>query len=157
LFKYLLFFPILLISSDIFILPQDTDYFVHSSTQSLLKAEQEVYIFSEAITDYALIQSLRKLSQKEIPVYIITKDIYKEEDKTSYLNLLKGINIYQLNSTKEKLIKGSLICIDDKFLYLSTQNFNHKDLKTNHAFAMSKKGSCKAIFTHLLTLCSKIK
>lgn len=155
--KLFVFFPIFLLSNEVFTLPQEADYFINSYTIDLLKAQNEVHIFSDTINDYSVIQAIRKLSKKDVKVYIISKDIYKKETKVSYLNLLKGVHLYTLKSTKDKSLEGSYTCIDNKLLYLSTQNLHHTSLHTNHSFALSQKNACKSIFTKILELCSKIK
>lgn len=155
--KLFVFFPILLLSSEIFTLPQETDYFINSYTKALLKTQNEVYIFSDIIDDYTVVKALKKLSKRDVQIYIISKDIYEETNKASYLNLLQGVHLYTLKSTKDKSLQGSYTCIDDKLLYLTTQSLHHVALTKNHSFAFSQKNACKAVFTNLLKLCSKIK
>jgi len=157
LLKYFLFFPILLWANDLFVLPQEADYFLHSYTKDLSNAQDEVYLFSKTIDDYSVIKSLKKLSKKDIKIYIISKDIYAEKNKVSYLNLLKNVQVYTLNGSQKKDIKGSFTCIDDKLSYLSTQDLEHKALNQNHSFVHVQKGPCKSVFTRLLKLSTKIK
>ena len=155
--KLFIFFPLLLISSEVFTLPQEADYFIHTYTKSLVEAKSDVYIISHSIDDYNIIKSLKELSKKEVEIYIISKDIDKETNKASYLNLLKGVHLYTLNSAKERSVQGSYTCIDNKLLYLSTQSLEHTALKNNHSFVLVQESSCKTIFTKLLKLCTKIK
>ncbi|PHR56855.1 MAG: hypothetical protein COA44_07020 [Arcobacter sp.] len=155
--KTFLLFPILLFSNEVFTLPQEADYFINSYTKSLLQTQKEVYVFSQSIDDYSVLQALKKLSKKDVQIYIISKDIYVQTNKVSYLNLLKGVHLYTLAKAKEKSLKGSYTCIDNKLLYISTGSLNHHSLITDHSFVIAQENSCKAIFTELLKLCTKIK
>lgn len=155
--KLFLFFPILLLSNEVFVLPQETDYFIDSYTKSLEGTQKEVYIFSDIIDDYTVIKTLKKLSKRNIQIHIISQDLYKQDNRVTYLNLLKGVHLYTLTQTKDKVLKGSYTCIDDKSSYLSTQNLAHSGLIRNHSFVSFQRHKCKDTFTHLLELCTKIK
>jgi len=155
--KIFLFFPVLLFSNEIFTLPQEADSFINTYTKALLKTQKEVYIFSDTIDEYSVVQALRKLTKKDIKIYIISDNLHQEKNKAAYLNLLNGVHLYTLIKTEHKPLQGSYTCIDDKILYLSTQSFQHTSLITNHSFALSQNIPCKTVFMDLLKLCTKIK
>jgi len=157
LLRLFLFFPILLLSQDIFTLPQEANHFIYTFSKELVKAEQEVYIFSSMLNEYELINALKKLSKKGVSVYIISRDLRKEDNKASYLSLLKGISLYILPQHKSRDIKGSLICIDNKKLYLSSESLDHASMYNNHAFVSVQQRQCQDLFKRMIGISTKIK
>ena len=155
--RLFLFFPLLLLSQDTFSLPQEAEHFVYTLSTELIKADHEVYIFSSQLNEYKLIAALKKLSKKGVPIHIISADLKHQENKASYLSLLKNIHLYTLVQHEDRIIKGSLICIDNKKLYLITERLDKVSLHHNYAFAIAKKTDCKHLFTKLLGRSTKIK
>ena len=155
--RLFLFFPILLLSQDIFTLPDEADHFIYTFTKELSKADKEVYLFSSKLNEYKLITALKKLSKKKIHIHIISTDIENEDNKASFLNLLEGIDLYTLVQHEDRVIKGSLLCIDDKKLYLSSDSLDKASLYNNYAFILVKNTECNYLFKRLIDKATKIQ
>ena len=155
--RLFLFFPLLLLSQDVFTLPDEADHFVYALTQELSKADKEVYIFSSKLNEYKLITTLKKLSKKKVPIHIISSDLRNDENKALYLNLLKGVHLYELVEHEDRVLQGSLLCIDDNRLYLSSDALDKVSLYNNYAFVLSKQTACNFLFKGLIAKSTKIQ
>lgn len=155
--RLFLFFPLLLLSQDVFTLPDETNHFIYTFSKELSKADKEVHIFSSKLNEYTLISTLKKLSKKKVPLHIFTSELSQEDNKASYLSLLVGVHVYSLAEHKDRLIKGSLVCIDDKKLYLSTQSLDKVSLYSDYAFVVVKETKCKHLFNKLKEKSTKIQ
>jgi len=153
LLKLFLFFPFLAFASELYTLPQESNHFINSYTNSLQNAEKEIYIFTQSIHEYNITKVLKKLSKEGIHIYILTNKLYLKESEISYLSLLKNIDVYTF---EHKEIQGSLTCIDDKEVYLSSQDLNYKHLRQDHAFVLYEQRPCRQVFIGLTKNALKI-
>jgi phosphatidylserine/phosphatidylglycerophosphate/cardiolipin synthase-like enzyme len=143
-------------------LPDQGDRLVHSISTHLKQAKHEVFIFTPGIDDYTLIRSLKKTAESDVKITLITNDsIRQDQNKTglknqgAYLSLFQNISVYTLPSfhhdhDKSSELKGSLICIDDKELFLITHGLSSQNLKSDYAFAVHQKMECNALFVPLI-------
>ena len=150
--RLFLFFPLLLLSQEVFTLPQEASYFTNEYRTDLMKAKKSVYIFCEDINEYSFIAALKVLSKRDIPITLITKDTEKKLKKISYLDLLKGVKVFTLSTHEQRQIKGSLSCIDDAILYLTSDKLEHTAFKQNYSFVLRQENKCEEIFTDLIKL-----
>lgn len=151
-FKFFIFFPFLLLSSEFFILPDDNMHLNNNIEISIKKAKKHIYIFTKNINNYTLNKSLTSTAKTGIKIDLITSP-KNLKDKASYLSIFNNINVYTLNTNTD--IKGSLICIDkDNFFFLS-QTLDAKELNTNVSFAIHIKQNCKKRFEILLKRSNK--
>ncbi|MDF1882283.1 hypothetical protein JHD50_13395 [Sulfurimonas sp. MAG313] len=144
--KLFIFFPFFALASNVYTLPQENHYFVYSFTKSLKEAQKEVNIFTHTLNEYSIVHAIKQLSKRGLIINIFTKDMYQKDSQISYLSLLKGVHIFTL---KHKNIKGSFTCIDDKEMYLSSQDLSYKNLRQDHAFVIHEQRSCIKIFINL--------
>lgn len=156
-FRLLLFFPLLLLSQDFFTLPDENSHYIDSYAKDLLNTKEEVIIVSSTINEYKIMNVLKKLSKKEVSIIIITQGIKDEKNRSSYLSLLKNIQVYTLVTHPQRNIKGSMTCIDDKIFYTSSLNLEHSQIKSHYAFASKKNTPCKFLFTGFIEKSIKIQ
>ena len=157
LLRLFLFFPILLLSQDVFTLPEEADHLIYTLTQELSQADKEVYIFSSKLNGYKLITTLKKLTKKNITIHIISADLSNSKNKASYLNLLEGVHLYTLVEHEDRVIKGSLLCIDDNKLYLSSASLDKVSIYNNYSFVLSKQTECNYLFKRVINRSTKIQ
>ena len=154
--RLFLFFPLLLLSQDLFTLPDEAAHFMDSYNKDLLDAKKDVYLFSQEINDYTLERTLKKLSKKKISIIIITQEERTpKNNKAYYLNLFEGVTLYTLPSNAQRVLKGSLTCIDNKKLYISSDSLDKLSLHNNYSFALRKKIPCNVIFDTLIQKSTK--
>ena len=149
-FRLFIFFPIILLSQDIYLLPDDADTLMHAYNTDIKNAKKEVFIFTAYLDDYSLISTLKSVSKKNIPVTLISRSPLEDENKISHLSLFKNISVFTLKSIDHEAIGGSFICIDDEKYYLINSKMDHHQLKVSHSFATVKEGKCSHLFTLLL-------
>ena len=148
--RLFLFFPILLLSQDIFVLPDEAEHYLHTYNNDLLRAKKEVYIFSPNINEYKLIHTIKKLSKKKVHITIISQENHNKDNKISTLSLLKNISIYTLSTDEKRRLRGTLTCVDDTIVYLCSESLEYSSLRNNYAFVLRKKMPCKHLFTDLV-------
>lgn len=161
-FGIFLVFPVFLLLQDTFMLPDQGDRLIHSITEHLKKAKHEVFIFTPVIDEYSIIRSLKKTAEKDVKVTLITNEsIRQDHNKTdlknqgAYLSLFQNISVFTLPSfhhdhDNSSELKGSLICIDDKELFMITHGLRSRKLKSDYAFALYRQMKCNTLFEHLL-------
>jgi len=150
LLRLLLFFPIILLSQEIFMLPDEADTLMHTYNSDIKKAKKEVLILTPFIDEYILTRTLKKLSKKNVSIIIITKASPAQDNKVSYVSLFKNISVFTLPALKTVSLNGSFICIDDKRSYAISGVLSQKKLKEVYSFGIYKKGKCAYLFTTLL-------
>lgn len=150
LLRLLLFFPIILLSQEIYLLPDDAHTLLSQYNSDIKSAKKEVFIFSAHLDDYSLTATLKKLSKQNIPITIISRSPIEEKNKMSYLSLFENISIFTLRSLNSEEIRGSFICIDDEKYYLINDELDKKRLKTIHSLASYNEGKCSYLFKILL-------
>ena len=150
--RLFLFFPLLLLSQEVFTLPQEANHFTSVYSRDLIQAKNSVYIFCKDVDEYSFISALKKLSKRDIPITLITTDTEEKLKKISYLDLLKGVKVFTLNTHEQRKIKGSLSCIDDTILYLTSDNLEYTAFKQNYSFVLKQETRCESIFTDLIKL-----
>jgi len=150
LLRLFLFFPLLLLSQDLFTLPDEAAHFLDSYNQDLLQTKKEVYLFSQEINDYTLVKTLKKLSKDNISIVIISQESSSLENKAYYLNLFEGVILYALPTNEQRSLKGSLTCIDNKRLYILSESLHKLSLRNNYSFVLRKDTPCKFIFDKLI-------
>lgn len=153
--RLFLLFPLLLLSQEVFTLPQEANYFTYEYANDLKRAKKSVYIFCNDINEYSFMTALKLIAKKDIPINIITKNQDKNLKKISSLALLKGVKIFTLSTHDQRKIKGSLSCIDNQILYLTSETLEHTALEKNYSFVLKQKNNCEAIFTNVLKLSSQ--
>ncbi len=161
-FGIFLVFPVFLLLQEAFMLPDQGDRLVHSITTHLKKATHEVLIFTPAIDDYTIIRSLKKASENDIKITLITNDSIRKDktkvdpgNQSAYLSLFQNISVHTLPSYHHDKdissgLKGSLICIDDEELFVITHELSSKRFKSDYAFALHQKTKCNTLFEPLL-------
>jgi len=157
LLRLFLFCPVILFSQELFTFPDESQYFMHTYLQSIKNTEKQVYILSSGISNYYLINTIKALSKKKIKVFIISTKETTKKDKTSYLSLLNNVYLYSLASHQDRVLKGSLTCIDNTIVYLSSENMNAHTLNKNYAYAMRSFNPCEKYFKSLLIKAKNIR
>lgn len=150
LFRLLIFFPIILLSQEIYLLPDDAHTLMSSYNIDIKKAKKEIFIFSAYLDEYSLTATLKRLTKQNIPITIISQSPLKEDNKISYLSLMKNVSVFTLRSFDSDSIKGSFICIDDKKYYMINTALDHDKIKTVHSFASYQEGPCTYLFKTLI-------
>ena len=145
--KLFLFFPIILLSQDFFMLPDEVEHFQNILNKRIKKASKTVEIFSPYLDDYTTTKTLKQMAKKGIDIDIITQDKRLEESRFSHLSLFKNIHIYTLKT--ESKLKGSLFCIDHNELFLLSNSLEYKSLRKDYAFAIHTKQACHQRFVDL--------
>jgi phosphatidylserine/phosphatidylglycerophosphate/cardiolipin synthase-like enzyme len=165
LFGIFLIFPIFLLLQETFSLPDQGDRLIHSINTHLKNAQYEVYIFTPVIDEYTLIRSLKKAAKKNVKITLITNESIRQDNKKikiqnqgAYLSLFQNISVYTLPSfhhdqDSSSELKGSLVCIDNKELFVITHGLSTKKLKSDYAFGLHQKTRCNTIFEPLLERC----
>jgi len=153
LLKLFLFFPILLFSQELFTLPDEAEHLNYSLDKQIKTAKKSIYIFSSILNSYNTLKSLKSAGKRGVQINIITQKKLTKESKTSHLSLFKNITVHSLNSDFN--LKGSLICIDDKELFLFSNNLDYKQLRQDSSFALHTQETCEKTFTTLLQRSSK--
>lgn len=146
-FKIFLFLPIFLFSHELYLLPDEEREFNDTLVEHVKNAKNEIYIFSMQIDYYTIIKALKTSARKNIYIFVITQD--NIEKKTSYLSLFKNIYVFTLKERNRQL-QGTLVCIDDKDLFLLSEELNYEKLKQNYSFALHKNQKCKKTFLTLI-------
>lgn len=148
--RLFLFFPLLLLSQDVFILPDEAAHFLDSYNQDLLSTKKEIYLFTQEINNYTLVKTLKKLSKNKISIIIVSQEKTSLKNKAHYLNLFEGVTLYTLPTNEQRQLKGSLTCIDNKRLYILSESLSGLSLHNNYSFALSKDLPCNFIFGTLI-------
>lgn len=152
LLRLLIFLPIFLLSQDTFILPDEANHLMDQLNTNVKQAEKEVYIFTPHLDDYIFIKNLKSLAKKKVPIVIITQEPIAKENQVLRLSLFNNITIYTLRPFRDsKAINGSLVCIDDKRLFLLSAEINRKEMKNSYSFSMLKEQPCDALFQTLIS------
>lgn len=152
LLRLLIFLPIFLFSQETYILPDEADHLMDQLNSHIKQAEKEVFVFTPLLDDYILIKTLKSLAKKKVPVVIITQEPITKENQILRLSLFNNITIYTLRPFRDsKSISGSLVCIDDKRLFLLSADINRKEMKNTYSFSMLNEQSCDALFQTLLS------
>ena len=155
-FRLLLFFPLFVLANEVFTLPDHATHLINTLELRLKKANNEVYIFTPILNEYSLVKRLKQIAKKEIKIIIVTSKVDNIENKTKHLSLFNNISIFTLEALqnsemKDQLgLKGSLVCIDNKEMFLLADALESKSLKSNYSFAYWQTGPCKEIFETLL-------
>lgn len=155
--RLFLFFPLLLLSQELFILPQESEYALYSLKKKLSKANKEVYLFTPSLNDYLLVNTLKKLNKEKVTITLISSNTNKQNSAISALSLLENVHFYTLLENDVRKIKGTVVCIDDTTLYLSSQNLAHTNIRQDYGFTSLEKKNCTKFFTRLLKLATKIR
>jgi hypothetical protein len=162
LFGIFLIFPVFLLLQEAFLLPDQADKLVHCINTHLKKAKREVFIFTPAIDEYSLIRSLKNAAKNDVKITLVTNEsIRQEQNKTgmknqgAYLSLFQNISVYTLPSfhhdqDSSSALKGSLVCIDNKELFMITHALSTKKLKSDYAFGLHQKTQCSTLFKPIL-------
>lgn len=161
-FAIFLIFPVILLSQETFILPDEGAKVISTLNSHIKTAKKEVYIFTPTINDNTLVNSLKKVAKKDVNVFIITGDSLRnnkedpqQRNRASELSLFRNISVLTLQSLRHGQdesngLQGSLICIDDEDLFLLTHELDTMKLKRDYAFALHQKMGCKHLFKPLL-------
>ena len=139
--KLFLFFPILLLSQDFFMLPDEAENFQYTLNTQLKKAKSSIEIFSPFLDLYLTDKTLKQMAKKGVKIDIITQE---KESKFSHLALFENINIFILNTSSK--LKGTLICIDKDELFLLSNSLEYKNLNRDYAFVLHTKEACQKSF-----------
>lgn len=143
-------------------LPDQGDRLVYSISDHLKKAKHEVFIFTPIIDDYSLIRSLKKSAKNDVNITLVTNESIRQDqnkidpdNKGNHLSLFQHISVFTLASfhhdqDSSSTLHGSLICIDNKDLFIITQALSTKKLKSDYAFAMHQQVPCNTLFKPLL-------
>lgn len=148
--RLLIFFPLILFSQEVFLLPDEAHALRQSYNADIKNASKEIFVYTSDLDEPILIQRLKKAASTGIPVILISQEPLQSANKASYLSLFKNISIYTLHSHSDQPIQGSLICIDDKKFYLISLALRQKELSEVYAFATFKEGECAYLFKILL-------
>ena len=148
--KLFLFFPIFLFSQDFFMLPDEAEHFQNSLSKELKKANTSIEVFSPFLDDYLSSKTLKVMAKKGIKITIITQD---KESKFSHLALFENVTVYTLK-TKVQL-KGTLLCIDNKELFLLSNALEYKSLRRDYSFALHTHTPCHQTFETLKSRSTK--
>jgi hypothetical protein len=155
LFRLLLFFPVLLLAQEIFLLPDEGRYFLDTLNAKIKKAEHQLYLFTPFLDEYSLIRTLKQRAKKELQITIITSEPLQKQNKAAHLALFENIQIFTLSpldygSENPQALSGSFGCIDNKELFLLSEDLDGKKIRADYAFALFQKKACETIFHTLL-------
>ena len=146
-FKIFLFFPLFLLATEFFTLPNDASHLNYTIAQDIKKAEKEIYIFTPYLKNYEITKALSKSAKNGINIKIIVAN--KKDDDSFRLVLLKNISVFILK-TKSVKPTGSIVCIDKNNLFLLSDNLDFKSFQKNISFATKTTSTCRNIFSTLL-------
>lgn len=160
-FRLLLFFPVFLLAQEIFLLPDEGRYFLHTLNAKIKKAERHLYLFTPFLDEYTLVRTLKQRAKKELQITIITNGPVQKQSKAAHLALFENIQIFTLSpldhgNENPQALSGSFGCIDNKELFLLSEDLDGKKMKENYAFALFQKKECETIF-HTLLLRAKAR
>lgn len=153
--RLFLFFPLFLLSQDLFLLPDESRNFLDTLNTHIKKANHEIYLFTPSIDEYTLLKTLKQRAEKNVKITIITSEPISEKNKAAYLSLFKNIHVFALSPLLHEIqneggLQGSLVCIDNKELFLLSEAVESENLKQNYAFALYQKRRCEQIFHTLI-------
>jgi len=151
LLKLFLFLPILLLSQELFILPDEAEHFSSTLNMQIHKAKKSIHILTPFMNDYSTIKSLKGMAKKGVNISIITKDQHAKQNRISHLSLYENIRVYHLKT--DFGIKGFLICIDKDDMFLLANNLDYKILSKEYSFALHTKEVCQKRFVSLKKRC----
>lgn len=161
-FVIFLIFPVILLSQETFMLPDEGTKLINTLSSHIKTAKKEIHIFTHTINANTVVNSLKKVAKKDVDVFIITEDSLRnnkenpqQPNRASQLSLFQNISVFTLQSLRHRLdesngLQGSLICIDDEDLFLLTHELDTMKLKQDYAFALHQKTRCKHLFKPLL-------
>ena len=164
-FGFFLIFPVFLLLQEAFLLPDQADKLLYSINAHLKEAKHEVFIFTPTVDDYSLIRSLKKAAKNDVKITLITNESIRQDPNKSkiknqgaYLSLFQNISVYTLPSfhhdqDRSSELKGSLVCIDNKELFIITHTLSTKELKRDYAFGLHQKMECNTLFEPILERC----
>lgn len=155
-FRLLLFFPLFVLANETYLLPDQATHFINTLDHRLKQAKNEVYIFTPFLDEYSLVKRLKKIARKGVKITIITSKTDNIDDKTKHLSLFKNISVLTLEAVlnsevKERFgLKGSLVCIDDRESFVSTDTLATQSLQSNYSFAFQETGLCEGMFETII-------
>ncbi len=154
-FRLLLFFPVFLLAQEIYLLPDESKYFMDTLNAKIKKAEHQFYLFTPFLDEYTLVRTLKQRAKRDLQITIITSEPLQKHNKAAHLALFENIKIFTLSplshdNENPQALSGSFGCIDNKELFLLSEDLDSKKIRADYAFALFHKEACETIFHTLL-------
>ncbi len=148
--RLFLFFPVLVLAQELFLLPDDAEILMSSYLKKVQQTRSKLYLYTPYLNDRDLVKSIKQLAKKEVKTIIISQKPLAPDNKITHLALFENIHVYTLKNSKERNMQGSFICIDDQEYFLIDDQLDQNRLKEGYSISLFQVGPCKTLFSTLL-------